>query len=169
MRHVVDQARKARRPDRAAADLLVIPVPGKICWLAVHLASRVQQNRIWHLIALYPRKMLSSLNLFGHAPENRKGFFEQANGDSVLLDEDIGEMSPRACRLKLLRFLNDGTFRRVGEDRGCMWTCASSVPPEKRWNWWGYSADLYYRLNVLTLNIHRCAIVRRTSCRAGTV
>ncbi len=43
-----------------------------------------------------------------------KGFFEQANGGSVLLDE-IGEMSPR-MQTKLLRFLNDGTFRRVGED-----------------------------------------------------
>ncbi|KJF75796.1 hypothetical protein UA70_30240 [Raoultella planticola] len=44
----------------------------------------------------------------------KKGFFEQANGGSVLLDE-IGEMSPR-MQTKLLRFLNDGTFRRVGED-----------------------------------------------------
>lgn len=52
--------------------------------------------------------------LFGHAPEGKKGFFEQANGGSVLLDE-IGEMSPR-MQAKLLRFLNDGTFRRVGED-----------------------------------------------------
>lgn len=52
--------------------------------------------------------------LFGHAPEGKKGFFEQANGGSVLLDE-IGEMSPR-MQTKLLRFLNDGTFRRVGED-----------------------------------------------------
>lgn len=42
-----------------------------------------------------------------------KGFFEQANGGSVLLDE-IGEMSPR-MQTKLLRFLNDGTFRRVGK------------------------------------------------------
>ena len=57
--------------------------------------------------------------LFGHAPGaypnagRQKGFFEQANGGSVLLDE-IGEMSPR-MQTKLLRFLNDGTFRRVGE------------------------------------------------------
>lgn len=52
--------------------------------------------------------------LFGDAVQGKKGFFEQANGGSVLLDE-IGEMSPR-MQTKLLRFLNDGTFRRVGED-----------------------------------------------------
>ncbi|VFS27088.1 Transcriptional regulatory protein tyrR [Serratia liquefaciens] len=52
--------------------------------------------------------------LFGDALQGKKGFFEQANGGSVLLDE-IGEMSPR-MQTKLLRFLNDGTFRRVGED-----------------------------------------------------
>ncbi len=46
--------------------------------------------------------------------KGKRAFFEQANGGSVLLDE-IGEMSPR-MQVKLLRFLNDGTFRRVGED-----------------------------------------------------
>ncbi|MDI8746307.1 sigma 54-interacting transcriptional regulator, partial [Salmonella enterica subsp. enterica serovar Montevideo] len=46
---------------------------------------------------------LRQQKLFGHAPEGKKGFFEQANGGSVLLDE-IGEMSPR-MQAKLLRFL----------------------------------------------------------------
>ena len=72
-----------------------------------------------------------------------KGFFEQANGGSVLLDE-IGEMSPR-MQAKLLRFLNDGTFRRVGKIMKFTWTCASSAPPRKtRWSWCrkGYSAKI---------------------------
>lgn len=52
--------------------------------------------------------------LFGYVSEGKKGFFEQANGGSVLLDE-IGEMLLR-MQAKLLRFFNDGIFRRVGED-----------------------------------------------------
>ena len=83
-----------------------------------------------------------------------KGFFEQANGGSVLLDE-IGEMSPR-MQAKLLRFLNDGTFRRVGKIMKFTWTCASSAPPRKPGGAGAervFREDLYYRLNVLTLNI----------------
>lgn len=59
--------------------------------------------------------------LFGYAAGaypnaiEAKRVFEQANGGTVLLDE-IGEMSPQ-MQIKLLRFLNDGTFRRVGEDQ----------------------------------------------------
>jgi transcriptional regulator of aroF, aroG, tyrA and aromatic amino acid transport len=114
MRHVVDQARKLAQPDRAAADYRRYrhrersagsrrasgePACGKP-YLALNCAS-------------IPEDAVES-ELFGHAPEGKKGFFEQANGGSVLLDE-IGEMSPR-MQAKLLRFLNDGTFRRVGED-----------------------------------------------------
>ncbi|MCW7363685.1 sigma 54-interacting transcriptional regulator [Escherichia coli] len=51
--------------------------------------------------------------LFGHAPEGKKGFFE-ANGGSVLLDEMRGNVTTDAG--EITAFLNDGTFRRVGED-----------------------------------------------------
>lgn len=87
-------------------------------------------------------------------PEGKKGFFEQANGGSVLLDE-IGEMSPR-MQAKLLRFLNDGTFRRVGEDHGAC-RCAGDLCYAEESGRTGakgvFREDLYYRLNVLTLNL----------------
>lgn len=93
--------------------------------------------------------------LFGHAPEGKKGFFEQANGGSVLLDE-IGEMSPR-MQAKLLRFLNDGTFRRVGEDHevhvDVRVICATQKNLVELVQKGMFREDLYYRLNVLTLNL----------------
>ncbi|EHC37383.1 Transcriptional repressor protein TyrR, partial [Salmonella enterica subsp. enterica serovar Gaminara str. A4-567] len=83
------------------------------------------------------------------------GFFEQANGGSVLLDE-IGEMSPR-MQAKLLRFLNDGTFRRVGEDHeihvDVRVICATQKNLVELVQKGLFREDLYYRLNVLTLNL----------------
>lgn len=97
--------------------------------------------------------------LFGHAPgaypnalEGKKGFFEQATGGTVLLDE-IGEMSPR-MQAKLLRFLNDGTFRRVGEEHevrvDVRVICATQKNLIDLVQRGLFREDLYYRLNVLT-------------------
>jgi transcriptional regulator of aroF, aroG, tyrA and aromatic amino acid transport len=73
----------------------------------------------------------------------------------VLLDE-IGEMSPR-MQAKLLRFLNDGTFRRVGEDHevhvDVRVICATQKNLVELVQKGIFREDLYYRLNVLTLNI----------------
>ncbi|ENG4469835.1 transcriptional regulator TyrR [Salmonella enterica subsp. enterica serovar Derby] len=126
MKHVVEQARKLAM---LSAPLLITGDTGTgkdLFAYACHQASpRSAKPYLALNCASIPEDAVES-ELFGHAPEGKKGFFEQANGGSVLLDE-IGEMSPR-MQAKLLRFLNDGTFRRVGE-------------------------DLYYRLNVLTLNL----------------
>jgi TyrR family helix-turn-helix protein len=66
---------------------------------------------------------LAESELFGYAPGaftgaargGKPGLMELANQGTVFLDE-IGEMSPY-LQAKLLRFLNDGSFRRVGGDR----------------------------------------------------
>jgi transcriptional regulator of aroF, aroG, tyrA and aromatic amino acid transport len=100
--------------------------------------------------------------LFGHAAgaypnalEGKKGFFEQASGGSVLLDE-IGEMTPR-MQTKLLRFLNDGTFRRVGEEHevhvDVRVICATQKNLTEMVHRGEFREDLFYRLNVLTLNL----------------
>lgn len=104
---------------------------------------------------------VAETELFGHAPgsfnheQGHKGIFEQANGGTVFLDE-IGEMSPH-LQIKLLRLLQDGTFRRVGEEdeihvdvrviastRHQLADLAESG---------SFREDLFYRLNVLTLLI----------------
>ena len=72
--------------------------------------------------------------LFGHAKgaftgavKARRGLFEEADGGTLFLDE-VTETSP-AFQSKLLRALQEGEVRRVGEPPRCAWTCASSPPP----------------------------------------
>src|SRR5690606_34656107 len=65
-----------------------------------------------------PEQLLES-ELFGHergaftdARQQKRGLFETADGGTIFLDE-IGEMTP-ALQAKLLRFLEEKTFKRVG-------------------------------------------------------
>lgn len=104
---------------------------------------------------------VAETELFGHAPGSFNheagytGIFEQANGGTVFLDE-IGEMSPH-LQIKLLRFLQDGTFRRVGEEHevhvdvrviaSTRYKLAALAESG------AFREDFYYRLNVLSMKI----------------
>ncbi len=95
--------------------------------------------------------------MFGQVSENKttQGFFEYANGGTVLLD-NISDLS-LSLQAKLLRFLNDGTFRRVGEEAeqyaDVRVIATSQIPLEHYVKEDKLRADLFHRLNVLTLNI----------------
>ncbi|WP_105621939.1 transcriptional regulator TyrR [Cronobacter malonaticus] len=162
MKQVVDQARKLAMLN---APLLITGDTGTgkdLLAHACHLASpRADKPYLALNCASIPEDVVES-ELFGHAPgayanahEGKKGFFEQANGGSVLLDE-IGEMSPR-MQAKLLRFLNDGTFRRVGEEHevhvDVRVICATQKNLVELVQKGAFREDLFYRLNVLTLNL----------------
>ncbi|NDJ57814.1 transcriptional regulator TyrR [Enterobacteriaceae bacterium 4M9] len=155
MRLVVEQARKMAT---LSAPLLIVGDTGTgkdLLAHACHLAGpRAQKPFLALNCASIPEDAVES-ELFGHAPDGKKGFFEQANGGSVLLDE-IGEMSPR-MQVKLLRFLNDGTFRRVGEDSevhvDVRVICATQKNLVELVRKGLFREDLYYRLNVLTLSL----------------
>ncbi|WGE90207.1 sigma 54-interacting transcriptional regulator [Actinobacillus arthritidis] len=95
--------------------------------------------------------------MFGHRGNGKEniGFFEYANGGTVLLDS-IAELSLE-MQAKLLRFLNDGCFRRVGEDQEIQVDvrviCTSQKPLNLLVEEGKVREDLYHRLNVLTLDL----------------
>ncbi|MEC5341421.1 transcriptional regulator TyrR [Brenneria populi] len=162
MRQVVEQARKLAMLD---APLLIVGDTGTgkdMLARACHLRGPRGKKPFLALnCASLPDEVMES-ELYGHAPgaypnalEGKKGFFEQANGGSVLLDE-VGEMSPQ-MQIKLLRFINDGTFRRVGEDHeihvDVRVICATKKNLLEMVQRGEFREDLYYRLNVLTLTL----------------
>lgn len=162
MRQLIEQANKLAMLD---APLLIIGDTGTgkdVLAQASHLYSARRDKPFLALsCASLPDDVVES-ELFGQAAsaypnvvEAKKGFFEQANGGSVLLDS-ISEMS-QTMQSKLLRFLNDGTFRRVGEDNevhvDVRVICATQKSLLNLVNQGLFREDLYYRINVLTLNI----------------
>ena len=83
------------------------------------------------------------------------GFFEYADGGTVLLD-GVEEV-PLTLQAKLLRFLSDGTFRRVGEEEeryaNVRVICTSQQPLQHYVEQGKMRSDLFHRLNVLSLNL----------------
>jgi TyrR family helix-turn-helix protein len=106
---------------------------------------------------------LAESELFGYAPGaftgaqrgGKPGLLELANQGTVFLDE-IGEMSPY-LQAKLLRFLSDGSFRRVGGEReikvNVRILSATHRDLEKMVGEGSFREDLFYRLNVLKLEV----------------
>ncbi len=162
MRQAVEQARKLAMLD---APLLITGDTGTGKDMLAYACHRRSPRSNAPFLALNCAALpddVAESELFGHAAgaypnalEGKKGFFEQANGGSVLLDE-IAEMSP-SMQNKLLRFLNDGTFRRVGEDQemhvDVRIICATQKNLHELVRLGQFREDLYYRLNVLTLTL----------------
>jgi Nif-specific regulatory protein len=98
--------------------------------------------------------------LFGHekgaftgASGERKGRFELAHGGTLFLDE-IGDISP-SFQAKLLRVLQEREFERVGGGKpvkvDVRLICATNRDLEKMVSRGEYRADLYYRINVVSI------------------
>lgn len=105
---------------------------------------------------------LTASELFGHrrgaftgASTDRKGFFEEAHGGTLLLDE-VGELSPE-IQAKLLRVLQDGEIQRLGEDRSrkvdVRILAATNRSLELEVEEGRFRDDLYYRLMGASLHI----------------
>ena len=122
-----------------------------------HLSARAEKNYIRLNCAAIPENLLES-ELFGHekgaftgALRTKTGRVEEADGGTIFLDE-IGDMS-RPLQAKLLRFLEDGSFTRVGgneEKRVHVRIIAATnrdIVQAIKEN--DFREDLYHRLNVM--------------------
>jgi TyrR family helix-turn-helix protein len=159
---------KARALRVAALDapLLITGETGTGKELVARACHAVSARRNQPFLALncaaLPENLAES-ELFGYAPGaftgaqrgGKPGLLELANQGTVFLDE-IGEMSPY-LQAKLLRFLNDGCFRRVGGDRevkvDVRILSATHRNLEKMVAEGSFREDLFYRLNVLSLDV----------------
>jgi two-component system response regulator HydG len=111
--------------------------------------------------AVYSEGVLHS-ELFGHekgaftgALKQKKGRFELADGGTVFLDE-IGDLSP-STQLMLLRFLQERRFERVGGEEtlhvDARVIAATHKNLKEGMERGSFRHDLFYRLNVIPLNI----------------
>lgn len=129
---------------------------------ALHLASpRREEPFIKVNCAAIPENLFES-ELFGHekgaftgAISMRAGFFEQANGGTIFLDE-IGEM-PMPMQTKLLRTLQEGTLTRLGGKSeikiSVRIVAATNRDLAHEVNVGNFRQDLFYRLNVIPIQL----------------
>jgi DNA-binding NtrC family response regulator len=111
--------------------------------------------------AAIPETLLES-EIFGHekgaftgAADRRQGCFELADRGTLFLDE-IGEMAP-TLQVKLLRVLQERTFRRLGgrteQSVDVRVIAATNINPVEAVQKGTLREDLYYRLNVFSLRL----------------
>jgi len=129
---------------------------------ALHYNSERAQNPFVPVnCGAIPENLLES-ELFGHAKgaftdaiRTKKGLFEEADGGTLFLDE-IGEL-PGPLQVKLLRVLQEGEIRRIGESKSIKVdvriVVATVKDLTKEVNEGRFREDLFYRLNVLPIHI----------------
>ena len=128
---------------------------------AIHKCSRKKGPFVTVNCAAIPSELLES-ELFGHekgsftgADKQRKGRFEQSSGGSLFLDE-IGDM-PLPLQAKLLRAIENKSIQRVGGSEdikiNLRLICATHRDLEKKVESGDFRADLFFRINVLPINV----------------
>jgi len=149
----------------ARASVLVLGESGtgkELIAKAIHnLSPRAKQPLVTvHCAALSPTLLESEL--FGHekgaftgAHERRIGRFEQANGGTLFLDE-IGEID-QSIQVKLLRFLGERTFERVGSNKtqtaDVRLIAATNRNLEEQVAKGDFREDLFFRLRVVEMHL----------------
>jgi transcriptional regulator with PAS, ATPase and Fis domain len=129
---------------------------------AIHrLSNRSSKRFVAINCSAIPEDLLEA-ELFGHekgaftgADRRRQGHFEVASGGVIFLDE-IGEMSPR-LQSKLLRVIQEMQFTPIGSSEvkkaDVRIVAATNVNLEQAVNQGQFRLDLYYRLNVLPIQL----------------
>ena len=132
----------------------------ELCARTIHNFSlRKDKEFIAINCAVIPETLIES-ELFGHekgaftgAVKKHIGYFEKANGGTLLLD-DIDDL-PLAMQVKLLRVLQEKEISRVGSTENIpidvRIVCATKVDLKERVNQKLFREDLYYRLNIIPI------------------
>ncbi|MFC7049560.1 sigma-54-dependent transcriptional regulator [Emcibacter nanhaiensis] len=133
--------------------------------LAAHAIHELSPRRNQEFVVLncgaIPKDLMES-EIFGHvkgaftgAIDNREGAAHKADGGTLFLDE-IGEMD-MDLQAKLLRFIQSGTFQKVGSTTthkvDIRFVCATNRDPLKMVETGLFREDLYYRLNVVPIHM----------------
>jgi len=159
-----DIVEKAKKASRNSVSVFIFGETGtgkELIAQSIHYESdRKDKPFIAQNCAALPESLLEGL-LFGTSKGgftgavDRAGLFEQANGGTLLLDE-INSM-PYELQAKLLRVLQENYIRRVGGTRDIpidvRIISTSNESPESILRNGNIRKDLYYRLNVIQLNV----------------
>jgi len=128
----------------------------------IHLNSKRKHNAYISVnCGAIPEGTIDS-ELFGHekgsftgALENRKGYFEAADGGTIFLDE-IGEL-PMSSQARLLRVLESGEYMKVGssmvQKTNVRIIAATNVKIQEAVKNGRFREDLYYRLNTISIQL----------------
>ncbi|WP_017409650.1 transcriptional regulator TyrR [Aeromonas hydrophila] len=160
MKQVLAQASKLAMQD---APLLIVGETGtgkELLARACHGASLRSSHPFMALNCAAMPDNVAESELFGYAPgafgnntDGKRGVLELASGGTLMLDE-IGDMSPH-LQTKFLRVLQDGVFRRVGDEQevkvNVRFICTTQKQLLDLVHEGKFREDLYYRLNVLSL------------------
>ena len=163
MKKAIELARRVAASDVPAILLQGETGTGKDLFArAIHQASeRVNSPYLAINCAALPATLIES-ELFGYekgaftdAKQKKEGLFEQAQGGTIFLDE-IGEME-LSLQAKLLRVLEEGTFRRVGGLKDLPLdvriVAASNQNLKKSGEDGTFRLDLFFRLSVIQVDI----------------
>ncbi|MCB1737269.1 MAG: sigma-54-dependent Fis family transcriptional regulator [Gammaproteobacteria bacterium] len=150
-------------PSRASVFITGESGTGKeVCAEALHYKSPRAENAFVALnCAAIPRDLMES-EVFGHvkgaftgAVGHREGAASRANGGTLFLDE-IAEMN-LDLQAKLLRFIQTGSFQKVGSSKtetvDVRFICATNKDPLEMVRTGRFREDLYYRLHVIPLHL----------------
>jgi len=156
---------KLTRVAPTSATVLLLGDSGTGKELAARTLHELSRRRKFPFLAINCGAISPTLiesELFGHekgsftgADRQHQGFFEQAKGGSIFLDE-VTEM-PLELQVKLLRVLETGTFMRVGSTQALPTDvriiAATNRPAEKAVAEGKFREDLYHRLNVFPITL----------------
>ncbi|MEO8513400.1 MAG: sigma-54 dependent transcriptional regulator [Ignavibacteria bacterium] len=129
---------------------------------AIYNSSKRSKNKFLALNCSAIPKDLQESEFFGHkkgsftgAVTDKKGYFEEANGGTIFLDE-VGEMSLQT-QAKLLRTIEEKTYLRVGDPKehtlDIRIIAATNRDLKEAIKEGSFREDLYYRLNTFTIHL----------------